>query len=88
LISAFAKVEQNIHRPALYKRKGFHNIKSNIITVNRQVINFTGFKFPTSVDSIQTFEENNPVISITVLGLDIDGSTIITLHIPTASREG
>jgi len=77
LISAFAKVEQNIRRPALYKRKGVHNIKSNILTVNRQVLNFTGLKFITPVNSIKAFEENNPEISITVLGLDIDGSTII-----------
>jgi len=50
-----------------------------------------------------TIEENNPEISITVLGLDIDGSTIIgpyyftnnktdkvlhSIYISTASREG
>jgi len=41
------------------------------------VLSFTGLKFPTPVDSIQNFEEDNPEISITVLELDIDGSTII-----------
>jgi len=69
LISAFAKVEQNIRRPALYKRKGVHNIKSNILTVNRQVLNFTGLKFITPVNSIKAFEENNPQIRKTSPGV-------------------
>jgi len=77
LISAYVKFPYHKNRPNQYKRKGIYNIGSDIININNKSLNFSGLKFPTLVDSIKIFEENNPEISITVLGVDSDEKTII-----------
>nr|XP_036677496.1 uncharacterized protein LOC118878575 [Drosophila suzukii]XP_036677497.1 uncharacterized protein LOC118878575 [Drosophila suzukii] len=77
LISAFVKLPCNKNLPNQYKRKGIYNIGSDIININNKSLHFSGLKFPTPVDSIKIFEENNPEISVTVLGVDSDEKTII-----------
>ncbi|XP_051864262.1 uncharacterized protein LOC127566284 [Drosophila albomicans] len=78
LISALFDIN-NDHkeRVSLYQKKGIHNIQQDTFIINNTTLNFSGLEFPTSVNSIKIFEDNNPEISITVFGLDTDDTTII-----------
>lgn len=74
LLSATAKLKNNLHDTKRYKR---WNIEAEKLVIKKDLIlDFTNLKFPLKLEDIATFERRNNKISINVFGYEAENKLI------------